>query len=105
MSERHMSETIIIGEFTISKLRSGEAVEFDNGVTVLPASDLATTEALRARAAKLEAALIEARPLICGCDVSNDHIAGVRDRLDAALKDASPRARRLLIALRGGAPQ
>ena len=49
-----MSETIIIGEFTISKLRSGESVEFDNGVTVLPASDLATTEALRARVAKLE---------------------------------------------------
>ena len=54
-----MTEMIVVGEYTISKLRSGEAVEFDNGVTVIPASDLATTDALRARVAKLEAALKE----------------------------------------------
>ena len=53
MSER---PTIIIGEEIISKLRSGEAVELD-AVTILPASDFASTDALRARVAKLEAAL------------------------------------------------
>ena len=54
MSERL---TLIVGEYTISQLRSGEAVEFDNGVTILPASDLATNDPLRAHVAKLEAAL------------------------------------------------
>jgi hypothetical protein len=39
--------TIIVGEYTISKLRSGEAVEFNDGSTLLPASDLATTDAVR----------------------------------------------------------
>ena len=56
MSERL---TLIVGEYTISQLRSGEAVEFDNGVTILPASDLATNDPLRAHVAKLEAALAE----------------------------------------------
>ena len=46
--------TLIVGDYTISKLRSGEAVEFDNGVTILPASDLATDDALRVRVATLE---------------------------------------------------
>ena len=46
--------TIIVGEYTISKLRSGEAVEFDNNLTILPASDLANIESIRAEAALAE---------------------------------------------------
>jgi hypothetical protein len=80
-----MSETIIIGEFTISKLRSGEAVEFDNGTTIIPASDLATTEALRARVAKLEDA---GENVIIAFNMGWD-MDGVIEVLCAALKDTS----------------
>ena len=83
MSERL---TIIVGEYTISKLRSGEAVEFDNGVTLIPASDLATTVTLRDRVVKLEALLTECDEELELLD-QGPWVVALRARI-AALKDA-----------------
>jgi hypothetical protein len=33
-------QTVIVGRFTIDKLQAGEAVTLENGVALLPASDL-----------------------------------------------------------------
>ena len=54
MSEQ---KTIIVGEYTIAKLRSGEPVEFDNGIIILPASDLAKVDATLAENERLREAL------------------------------------------------
>lgn len=83
MSERL---TIIVGEYTISKLRSGEAVEFDNGVTLIPASDLATTVTLRDRVVKLEALLTECDEELELLD-QGPWVVALRARI-AVLKDA-----------------